>query len=80
MCVVRLIAFNVHFWIFVSVFQSPAHPISKKSDESVGSPGQLKTVVLKAEFPGGSVGITLAGGTDYETKEITVSKHFLNHA
>lgn len=55
------------------VFQNPAHPMLKKSDDNVGPPELLRTVVLKPEFPGSSVGITLAGGTDYETKEITVS-------
>lgn len=33
-----------------------------------------ETIILRPEFPGGSVGITLAGGADYETKEITVHK------
>lgn len=33
----------------------------------------LKTVVLRPDILGGSLGITLAGGTDYETKEICVS-------
>ena len=30
-------------------------------------------IVLHREFAAGSVGITLAGGADYESKEITVS-------
>jgi len=30
-------------------------------------------IVLHREFQTGSVGITLAGGADYESKEITVS-------
>jgi hypothetical protein len=29
-------------------------------------------IVLHREFNGGSIGITLAGGADYESKEITV--------
>ncbi|RZB94418.1 uncharacterized protein BDFB_008886, partial [Asbolus verrucosus] len=33
-----------------------------------------RKIVLCPEFVGGSIGITLAGGTDYETKEITVHK------
>ena len=31
-------------------------------------------VILHRDTAGGSVGITLAGGADYESKEITVSK------
>lgn len=33
-----------------------------------------KLVVLKPEIRGGSVGITLAGGIDYEVKAITVKR------
>ena len=29
-------------------------------------------IVLHREFSGGTIGITLAGGADYESKEITV--------
>lgn len=36
-------------------------------------------VVLHRENPESSIGITLAGGSDYEAKEITVRKfHYLN--
>lgn len=52
--------------------------MQKKSDD-VSPHGPTKTIVLKPEFAGSSVGITLAGGTDYETKEITVSKIFNNN-
>ena len=31
-------------------------------------------VVLHREFSAGTIGITLAGGADYECKEITVSE------
>ncbi|EFA11250.1 hypothetical protein TcasGA2_TC010783 [Tribolium castaneum] len=44
----------------------------KQKDTPVG--GNRRKVVLCPEFVGGSIGITLAGGTDYETKEITVHK------
>lgn len=37
-------------------------------------------VVLHRENPESSIGITLAGGSDYEAKEITVKKHFLSLA
>lgn len=77
-CVVRFMASAVHFSFYIALFQVPAHPIPKKSDDQVGPPGLMKTVVLKPEFPGGSVGITLAGGTDYETKEITVSRSLVH--
>ena len=30
-------------------------------------------IVLHREFTSGSIGITLAGGADYESKDITVS-------
>ncbi|KAF5274612.1 hypothetical protein FQA39_LY07224 [Lamprigera yunnana] len=33
-----------------------------------------ESITLRPEIPGGSVGVTLAGGSDYETKEITVHK------
>lgn len=35
---------------------------------------EILVVVLHRETPGGSIGITLAGGADYEVKEITVHK------
>lgn len=42
-------------------------------DEGVGAKFEVLTVVLHREGEGGgSVGITLAGGADYEVKEITV--------
>lgn len=44
----------------------------KDLDEPIPSEN-VKVVILKPEILGGSVGITLAGGTDYETKEISVS-------
>lgn len=34
---------------------------------------EVLVVILHRETAGASVGITLAGGADYETKEITVS-------
>lgn len=39
---------------------------------SPNKPG-MKTIKLHLDSLGGSLGITLAGGTDYENKEITVS-------
>jgi len=44
--------------------------------EEAGTPShEVSVVILHREFAGGSLGITLAGGADYETKEITVSYH-----
>lgn len=34
---------------------------------------EVVVVILHRDNPGGSIGITLAGGADYEAKEITVS-------
>lgn len=42
-------------------------------ESGVSSPVSLEVVVLHREIAGSGVGITLAGGSDYETKEITVS-------
>lgn len=42
-----------------------------------GSAHEVLVVILHRETAGASVGITLAGGADYETKEITVS--YSNH-
>lgn len=56
-------------------FQDPEVLIKTVLDE-IGEPiakKNVKVVVLRPEIPGGSVGITLAGGTDYEIKEISVS-------
>lgn len=49
---------------------------ANQSLEEAGTPShEVSVVILHREFVGGSLGITLAGGADYETKEITVS-HF----
>lgn len=44
----------------------------KQQEEASATHGKKRRVVLSPEFLGGSIGITLAGGNDYETKEITV--------
>ena len=46
--------------------------------EDSGTPShEILVVVLHREVVAhGSIGITLAGGADYETKEITVSNHY----
>lgn len=43
-----------------------------KRDVDTSTDTNRRTIILYPEFVGGSIGITLAGGTDYETKEITV--------
>ncbi|CAL8121954.1 unnamed protein product [Orchesella dallaii] len=48
---------------------------ANQSLEEAGTPShEVAVVILHREFVGGSLGITLAGGADYETKEITVHK------
>lgn len=50
-------------------------------EEATGAPGaapagshDVLVVILHRDSVGGSVGITLAGGADYEAKEITVNR------
>ena len=46
---------------------------ANQSLEESGTPShEIMVIVLHREFSGGSIGITLAGGADYECKEITV--------
>jgi len=48
---------------------------ANQSLEESGTPShEIMVIVLHREFSGGSIGITLAGGADYESKEITVHK------
>ncbi|KAJ3639413.1 hypothetical protein Zmor_002774 [Zophobas morio] len=47
---------------------------TQEKQEEISVAATRRTIVLCPEFVGGSIGITLAGGTDYETKEITVHK------
>ncbi|KAF2883587.1 hypothetical protein ILUMI_22582 [Ignelater luminosus] len=58
--------------------QPPVKPPTP-TEETISSSKELtnkdiEIIVLRPEIPGGSVGITLAGGADYENKEITVHK------
>jgi len=51
---------------------------ANQSLEESGTPShEIMVIVLHREFSAGSIGITLAGGADYESKEITV-RPFLN--
>merc|ERR1719422_2487687 len=46
---------------------------ANQSLEESGTPShEIMVIVLHREFSGGTIGITLAGGADYESKEITV--------
>ena len=46
---------------------------ANQSLEESGTPShEIMVIVLHREFSAGSIGITLAGGADYESKEITV--------
>merc|ERR1719245_2657296 len=48
---------------------------ANQSLEESGTPShEIMVIVLHREFTAGSIGITLAGGADYESKEITVHK------
>jgi len=48
---------------------------ANQSLEESGTPShEIMVIVLHREFTAGSIGITLAGGADYENKEITVHK------
>ena len=48
---------------------------ANQSLEESGTPShEIMVIVLHREFSGGSIGITLAGGADYESKEITVRR------
>lgn len=47
---------------------------ANQSLEESGTPShEIMVIVLHREFSAGSIGITLAGGADYESKDITVS-------
>ena len=46
---------------------------ANQSLEESGTPShEIMVIVLHREFSAGTIGITLAGGADYECKEITV--------
>ena len=50
---------------------------ANQSLEESGTPShEIMVIVLHREFTAGSIGITLAGGADYENKEITVRFFF----
>ena len=50
---------------------------ANQSLEESGTPShEIMVIVLHREFTAGSIGITLAGGADYESKDITVRKEF----
>ena len=50
---------------------------ANQSLEESGTPShEIMVIVLHREFTAGLIGITLAGGADYESKDITVSKEF----
>ena len=49
---------------------------ANQSLEESGTPShEIMVIVLHREFSAGTIGITLAGGADYECKEITVKLH-----
>lgn len=52
--------------------------LDKRSSTYI-NPDETIVVVLHRETTGGSIGITLTGGTDYEAKEITVIYFFIHN-
>ena len=53
---------------------------ANQSLEESGTPShEIMVIVLHREFSAGTIGITLAGGADYESKEITVSALLLKN-
>ena len=47
---------------------------ANQSLEEAGTPShEIIVAVIHREFMGGSIGVTLAGGADYENKDISVS-------
>ena len=52
--------------------QSLIDEANQSLDESGTPLHDIMVIVLHQEFSAGTIGITLAGGVDYECKEITV--------
>ena len=51
---------------------------ANQSLEESGTPShEIMVIVLHREFSAGTIGITLAGGADYECKEITVNIYYI---
>lgn len=67
-----LIKFNI---LFTQELQQLIDEANQSLEEAGTPSHEVSVVILHREFVGGSLGITLAGGADYETKEITVSDY-----
>ena len=63
-------------WNFAVFFFQELQGLIDEANQSLeesGTPShEIMVIVLHREFTAGSIGITLAGGADYENKEITV--------
>ena len=68
--------FRKVLWLFFSPLLQELQALIDEANQSLeesGTPShEIMVIVLHREFAAGSVGITLAGGADYESKEITV--------
>ena len=67
--------FNIFFCLFFQELQALIDEANQSLEESGTPSHEIMVIVLHREFAAGSVGITLAGGADYESKEITVRLH-----
>lgn len=67
------IFFSYYTHFFLQDYDKLIDDAIKNNDEAI-SKFDVKVVILKPDVDGGSIGITLAGGADYEIKEITVTQ------
>ena len=69
-------------WNFAVFFFQELQGLIDEANQSLeesGTPShEIMVIVLHREFTAGSIGITLAGGADYENKEITVRFFFVS--
>ena len=65
--------FKYYFSISFQELQGLIDEANQSLEESGTPSHEIMVIVLHREFTAGSIGITLAGGADYENKEITVS-------
>ena len=63
-----------HFHFSLQELQNLIDEANQSLEESGTPSHEIMVIVLHREFSSGTIGITLAGGADYESKEITVHK------
>lgn len=73
----NLVILNVldHLCNIAQELQQLIEDANQTLEETGGCSHEVVVVILHRDTVGGSVGITLAGGADYEAKEITVSNN-----